>query len=286
MAPTIIANRHLVDAPPTGLRRYGLYDVATVTDNLDARAMAAGLQWPELDCGPALEEYDANCATSPTKEFTEGLEYAGGDPYWLYSQNRCGTVGRTPAEITDAIRRTLAAGEQTAVESIVWAGGGFGTDPALTTATGVTTVTPLAPGAGAALAALEASFYAEYGYVGTIHVNTAAHAALNDYVDRQGGAGVLTTELNTRVSYGAGYGIDGPLGVAPAAGSVWAFITPPVQIRRSEVIVPDVLMTLDRLANQYHALAERVFLHGWACDIVHAVQIPVAAPQAVAVGGP
>lgn len=283
MATTIIQNRQLVEAPPTGVRRYGLFDVATVTDNLDARAMAAGIQFPELDCGPALDEYDANCVTHPVKEFSEGLEYAGGDPYWLYSENRCGTVGRTPAEITDAIRRTLAAGEQTAVENVVWSGGLFATDPALTTAAGVVTVTPLAPGAGAALAALEASFYAVYGYTGVLHVNTAAHAALNDYVDRRGGAGTLTTEMNTRVAYGAGYGIDGPLGVAPAAGSVWAFITPPVQIRRSEMIVPDVLQTLDRLANQYHALAERVYLHAWACDVVHAVQIPVAAPQTVTI---
>ena len=279
MATTIIANRHLVEAQPPGPRRYGLFDAATVTDGLDARLIAAGVTYPELDCGPPLVEYDANCLTSPTKEFTEGLGYTGGDPYWLYAQVRCGTVGRTPSEITDGIRRVLVGGEQTAVENVVWTGGDFATEPALTSAAGVVTVTPLAAGSGAALAALEASFYAAYGYQGTIHVNTAAYAALTDYVDRQGGAGVLTTELNSKVSYGAGYGIDGPLGVAPAAGFVWAFMTPPVTVRRSEIIVPDVLSTLDRTLNQYHALAERVYLHTWSCDIIHAVQIPVAAPQ-------
>lgn len=278
MATTIIANRHLVAPTAPGPRRYGLFDAATVTDGLDARAMAAGIQFPELDCGGPLNEYDANCVTHPAKTFTEGLGYTGGDPYWLYAAERCGTVGRTPAEITDAVRRSLAAGEQTAVENVVWTGGAFATDPALTTAAGVVVVTPLAPGAGTALAALEASFYAVYGYQGTIHVNTAAYAALEDYVDRQGGAGVLTTELNSKMAYGAGYGTDGPLGEAPAAGFVWAFMTPNVTVRRSEIIVPDVLMTLNRTNNQYNALAERVYLHTWTCDIVHAVQIPVAAP--------
>ena len=277
MATTMIANRHLVDAPPTGMRRYGLFDAATVVDDLDARMIAAGVQFPELDCGPALDEYDANCATHPVKDFTEGLGYTGGDPYWLYTLNRCGTVGRTPAEIADAIRRSLTGGEQTAVENILWTGGGFATDPALQTATGTVIVTPEAPGAGAALAALEASFYAAYGYEGVLHVNMAAHAALNDYVDRRGGAGVLTTEMGTRVAYGAGYGTSGPGAEPPAEGFVWAFMTPPVMVHRSGIIVPDVTQTLTRTTNQYNALAERVYLHAWACDIVHAVQIPVAA---------
>jgi hypothetical protein len=280
MAPTIIANRHLIEAAPPGPRRYGLFDAATVVDSLDPRYVAAGVQFPELDCGPALDEYDANCGTHPTKEFTEGLGYFGGDPYWLYAQQRCGTVGRTPAEVADGVRRILTGGEQTAVENVVWTGGANGTSPALTTSTGVVTVTPAAPGATAALAALEASFYASYGYVGTVHVNTAAYAALTDVVDRSGGAGVLTTELGSRMAYGAGYGTTGPLGTAPDAGFVWAFMTPPVTVRRGDVIQPDVIATMDRATNQYFALAERVYLHTWACDTVHAVQIPVAAPQA------
>lgn len=279
MATTIIQNRQLIPSAPPGPRRYGLFDAATVTDGLDARAIAAGIQFAELDCGPPLTEYDANCATHPVKVATEGLDYFGGDPYWLYTLQRCGTLGRTPEEIADGVRRTLAGGEQTAVEEIVWTGGGFATDPALTTSTGVTTVTAAGPGAGAALAALEASFYSEYGYQGTIHVSTGAYAALTDYVDRSGGAGVLTTELGSKVAYGAGYGVTGPLGAVPDAGFVWAFMTPSVIVRRSDIIAPDVVRTLDRTTNQYNALAERVYLHTWTCDVVHAVQIPVAAPQ-------
>lgn len=277
MATNIVPNRHLIDTPPSAERRYGLFDAATVVDSLPDRWAASGVQFPELDCGGPVLEYDAECGTAPVKEFTEGTAYTGGDPYWLYSAYRCGTVGTTAQEAADRVRRRLAGGEQTAVEAIVWTGGADANDPALTTA-GATVVTPLAPGAGTALAALEAEFYAEYGYRGVLHVNTAAHAALNDYVDRRGGAGVLTTELGTRVSYGAGYGITGPGGVAPAAGFVWAFMTAPVTVWRGEVIQPDVVQTMNRVNNQWNALAERIYLHAWACDVVYAVQIPVAAP--------
>jgi len=282
MATTIIANRHLIETAPPGPRRYGLFDAATVSDSLSPRLIAAGATWAELDCGPPLTEYDANCVTHPVKSFTEGTSYGEASPYLLYTLQKCGTLGRSRQEIADAVRRTLAGGEQSAVESILWTGGGFATDPALTTAADVVTVTPLAQGAGAALAALEASFYAVHGYAGTVHVNTVAYAALTDYVSRSGGAGVLTTDLNSRVSYGAGYGVTGPLGAAPAAGHVWAFMTPPVTVLRGPVHAPDVVQTMDRMVNQYNALAERFYMHSWPCSVVHAVQIPVAAPQSTA----
>lgn len=281
MATNLVPNRHLIPTPPSAERRYGIFDAATVLDSLPDRWAAAGVQFPELDCGGPVLEYDAECGTAPVKDFTEGTAYTGGDPYWLYSAYRCGTVGTTAQEAADRVRRRLAGGEQTAVEGVIWTGGADTNDPALTTS-GATVVTPVAAGAGTALAALEAAFYAVYGYRGVLHVNTAAHAALEPYVDRRGGAGVLTTELGTRVSYGAGYGITGPGGVAPAAGFVWAFITAPVTIWRGEVIQPDVVATMNRLNNQWNALAERIYLHAWACDTVFAVQIPVAAPALVA----
>lgn len=277
----IIDNRQLIASPAPGLRRYGLFDAATVTDDLDGRMIASGFQFAAMDCGSTVNVYDANCETHPEKVFDEGLGYVGGDPYWLYAAQQCGTVGRTPDEITEGVRRTFMSGEQTAVENVIWNGSGTGTlpfltDPALT----VPVVTPLGAGAGAAIAALEEAFYSVYGYVGTIHVNMAAYAALSyaQVMNRAGGAGVLTTPMGSRIAAGAGYGITGPDGVAPAAGSVWAFMTPQVMIKRSQMIVPDVIQTLDRTNNQFNALAERVYAHAWACDVLFAVEVPVAAP--------
>lgn len=285
----IIDNRQLIASPAPGLRRYGLFDAATVTDDLEGRQIASGFQFAAMDCGSPVNVYDANCETHPDKDFIEGLGYVESEPYWLYAAQRCGTVGRTPDEITEGVRRAFATGEQTAVENVLWNGSGAGslpflTDPALT----VPVVTPLAPGAGAAIAALEEAFYGVYGYVGTIHVNMAAYAALSygQAMDRSGGAGVLTTPMGSRVATGAGYGITGPDGVAPAAGFVWAFMTPQVYVKRSPMIVPDVVQTMNRTNNQFNALAERVYAHAFACDVLFAVQVPVAAPGVSTVVAP
>lgn len=275
----ILTNGELIAAPAPGVQRYGLFNAATVLDDLDARGIASGFQVPAEDCG-LVRAYDANCATHPAKTFDEGLTYMEATPYWLYATRQCGTVGKTAAEMETSVRRRLASGEQRAVEAQFWGGTAVASDPNLTGAAGVTTVVPGVPGAGAAIAALEDAFYDTYGYVGTIHISTRAYGILAyaQLLYRQGGAGALTTLLGSVWSIGAGYGITGPGGAAPDAGNVWAFMTPPVLIRRSSVMVPDVTATMDRTANQYLALAERVYAHTWLCDTVFAVQVPIAAP--------
>lgn len=274
----ILTNGELYAAPSPGLLRYGLFSAATVLDDLDARGIAAGYQLPAEDCG-LVRAYDANCATHPVKTFDEGLAYMDATPYWLTATRKCGTVGTTAAEIETSVRRRMAAGEQRAVESQLWGGTAVASDPNLTGTAGVTTVVPAAPGAGAAIAALEDAFYDDYGYVGTIHISMSAHGAL-DYAGllKERAAGAWVTSMGSRWAIGAGYGITGPAGAAPAAGSVWAFMTPPVLIRRSPVVVPDITATMDRIANQWMALAERVYAHTWVCPTVYAVQVPVAAP--------
>jgi hypothetical protein len=278
----IMTNAELYRAPSPGVRRYGLFNAATVLDDLDARGIASGFQFPAEDCGEVLT-YDANCATHPAKEFDEGLAYVGGEPYWVYATRKCGTVGTTPADMESSVRRRLASGEQQAVEAQLWGGGALVTDPQLTTAAGVTTVVPAAPGSGAAIAALEEAFYDTYGYVGTIHINMRAYANLTYGGLTVRNSGTLNTPMGSVWSIGSGYGVTGPAAAAPTAGSVWAFMTPPVIIRRSEAIVPSVRETMDRAANQYLGLAERVYVHAWVCDTVFAVEVPIASPAVEAV---
>lgn len=277
----IIANPELVPAPTPGPLRYGLFSAATVTDDLGARSIATGFQVPAEGCG-VIRPYDATCDTHPAKTFDEGLAYMEAEPYWVYATRQCGSVGQTPAEITSSVRTKLLSLEQHQVEEQLWGGGALATDPSLTTALGVTTVVPGVLGAGAAIAALEDAFYATYGYVGTIHLAMRGYAAVKyaGLVERQGGQQV--TPIGSVWSFGSGYGITGPAAAAPAAGNAYAFMTPPVLIRRSEVMIPDVTATMDRSLNQYMALAERVYAHTWVCDSVFAVQVPLAAP-AVAV---
>lgn len=277
----MIANPQETSAPTPGLLRYGLFNAATVTDDLGPREIASGFQFPAEDCG-TVRPYDATCERPfDEKTFDEGLGYQEATPYWIYASRQCGPVGTSAEAMQASVRRRLASGEQRAVEEQLWGGGALASDPQLTTLVGVTTVVPSATGSSAAIAALEEAFYDTYGYVGTIHINTRAYGnlAYGNMLVRTGNGGTLTTPIGSVWSIGAGYGITGPAAAAPTAGNVWAFMTPPVLIRRSPVITPPGLGTFDRTTNQYMSLAERVYAHTWACDSVFAVQVPIAAPK-------
>jgi len=280
----IQSNRQLVPPLPRQRRRYGLFNAATLIP-MDSRIMASGLQFFADDCGNFTELYDPACGVEPEiKTPNEGTELVGTDPFWVETRLRCGTVGRSVDEIVAAGTARLESNEQWRVENTLWLGSP--TQPGVLNLNdaGATVVTPLAPGAGAAISALENAFYQVNGYVGTIHVNTQAEGALEYAGMLNPDAGVLRTRKQTAVSLGDGYAITGPGGAAPAAGFVWAFITGYVGIWRSEDVMArvDRQRAMDRAANQWDVIAERVYAAAWSCPEVFAVQVPIAAPATAA----
>lgn len=286
----ILSNPQEVPTPAPPARRYGLLTAASRLE-MDARGAASGITWAAEDCGMTVVPYDPTCAPtpSPTKVMDEGQPFVESSPYWLIATYQCGTVGTTAADVSRRVRKRYDSSIQNALEATVWDGNGVaGVTPTLTAAPALAEVIPTAPGAGAAISALEAAFYALHGYVGTIHVNTLAEGALQyaGMLQRQGGAGVLTTPVGTKVSIGAGYGITGPQDLAPDAGFVYAFITPQTYLWESTVATPDPVQTLERTTNQWHGLAESVWMHGWLCDTVLAVQVPIAAPAVATAPAP
>jgi hypothetical protein len=120
--------------------------------------------------------------------------------------------------------------------------------------------------------------------VGTIHVNTQAEGALEYAGMLNPEAGVLRTRMGSAVSLGAGYGITGPAEEAPDAGFVWAFMTSYVGVWRSDDVMSRVNFerAMDRAANQWDVISERVYAAAWACPEVFAVQVPIAAPATAA----
>lgn len=276
----IITNQQLITAPPTTPLHYGLFTAVSSVQTMDARIIASGGQFLADHCGSA-QLYNQTCIESPTKTFEQGSDLMAFDPFWVVARKRCGSVGRTAEEMLTAVREQLLTDEQTRVEEGLWGGTVVPVEPNLTGHVGTTTVTSPAPGFGTAIAALEEAFYSVYGYTGTIHVNMRAYAAAaySQLIVRQGGAGVLRTPMNSAWSFGAGYGITGPAGAAPAAGFVWAFMTGAVHMWRSGVLPqPDPRQTFDRSLNQWDVVAEEVFGLTWDCPDVFAVQVPIAAP--------
>jgi hypothetical protein len=284
----IITNRELVAAPPTTPIHYGLFTAVSSVQPMDAHLIAAGGQHFADHCGDG-QLYDQTCISNPAKTFVEGSDLMPFNPFWTVARKRCGAVGRTGAEMQAAVRQQLLTSQQTLVESGLWGGTVVPVDPNLTGNAGTTVVVPAAAGFGAAIAALEEAFYSVYGYTGTIHVNMSAYgaAAYSQLIVRQGGAGVLRTPMNSAWSFGAGYGITGPAGVAPAAGFVWAFMTGAVNMWRSGILPQAApTQTLDRTLNQWDVVAEEVFGLTWDCPDVFAVQVPLAAPAVATAPAP
>lgn len=281
---TILTNQELVSPLPRQRSRYGLFDVATLLP-MSARMIASGLQFFADDCGNFVEATNPECGVDGVeKTANEGSELVATDPFWRETRMRCGTVGRTVDEIRSAVTSRLESMEEWHVENVLW--NGYAPEPGVLNLVnaGATIVTPLAPGAGAAIAALENAFYQTTGYVGTIHVNTRAEGALEYAGMLNPSNGVLRTKVGSAISLGAGYGITGPDEVAPAAGFVWAFMTGYVGVWRSEDIMSrvDFRRSMDRSANQWDAIAERVYAAAWSCPEVFAVQVPIAAPATAA----
>lgn len=275
-------------APPAvGPTRYGLFTAANGPLELTDRGSIAGYQWEPDSCGvarlytnacPASEQADKGL-DAPDGESSHPME---AEPFIVYASVVCPPFGgHGPDRHRQRAIARLLGGEQAAAEEAFWNGGGVGAVPNLQGA-GATVVTPAEAGFAARIAALEAAFYAAHGYVGTIHVNTAANGAAADthmIADGRDPANRLLTPTGSVWSFGAGYGINGPADAAPAAGSVWAFMTPQVTVWRTpEPFVPPPEQTFDRTANQMYAIAERSYVIGYACDTVFAVQVPVEAP--------
>lgn len=272
-------------APPApGPIRYGLFAAANGPLDLPIHGRSGGLQWEQDVCGTAAL-YTADCPPSDqaAKTAVESDDYMTAAPFVVYALNNCAPVGRTPEEHRRRAIARLLTGEQSAVELALWNGGGVGATPALTLA-GATAVVSAQTGFAARIAALEEAFYDAYGYQGTIHINSRAYGAASAaHMVKGPGDGQLfpnpaqlLTPLGSRWSFGAGYDITGPANAAPAAGSVFAFMTPNVTVyRSSEVNAPDPAQTFNRTTNQMYALAEREYVVGYGCPTVFSLQVPI-----------
>jgi hypothetical protein len=272
----------LVPAPAPGVRRYGLFNAANIVA-LPDHGRIGGVEFQPDSCGIA-RAYTAECpiTNQDLKTFDDDTDTMPAAPFTVYASAVCAPVGRDAAEHAQRVSAKLLAGEQTVVERALWDGAGVGAAPSLTTNVGTVVAPSGTAGFGSRVAALEAAFYAVYGYQGTIHVNTAAEgaAAFGNMLIRPDTPDVpahLVTPIGSIWSFGAGYGITGPAGVAPAAGSVWAFMTPAVTIWRSDITVPDPAQTFNRITNQMFAVAERDYAQSWLCDTVFAIQLPLEA---------
>lgn len=273
-----------VPTPPVGPLRYGLFRAArAIQEDAPTQAALGGVQFEPAACGGA-HRYSAACPPSSqlTKIIDPSADTIRTQPFWAYASEVCAPVGRDLTEQRRLAVQRLLGGEQTQVEAAFWDGGGVGASPSLTTMGATVVVSPLTS-FGGRLSALLTAFRAAYGYQGTLHANTALEgaAAFGNMIIRPDTPDIpahLVTPTGEIWSFGDGYGITGPGGVAPAAGSAWVFITAPVTIwRDAEISVQDPAQTFDRSTNQAYVIAERAYNVAPDCLTAFAIELPLEA---------
>lgn len=225
-----------------------------------------GVAWVPERCG-ADYQLVAWCSSDNPDDYpeprTSGAYYR---PVGARMADQCSTLGGMLD--TERLRRIAEATTPFVIARELW-DGAKGQDDSWT-AQGVTygnaylasTDATVVGSGGAALlrglAALEQStMEATRGQQVMIHLPIVLNGGLAEYVRRVGN--LLLTRQDNIVVIDAGYPGTGPNGETVGA-TAWAYATPPVQVRTSELqIITAPGQTVDRATNTVTAWAERVF---------------------------
>lgn len=268
-----------VEAPPVAPYEHGLFSVATDLPGVsgDPHWMLAGIEWESIAAVP-VQHYRAGLfaghAAAATKTLPGSPAVSRAWPTAVFAGVECGTFGRPSAEFEDRARGMVELSAQHAVEETLWAG--LGLDPAASANGSVLNATGTAATLGgglvslvAGVALLEAWLADNYAGRGVIHArrNVAPYAAVQRLavpITDEPGPDKAETPLGTYWSFGGGYDGTGPGGTSPAAGSAWLYVTGPVVLARSEVVVPATFAeSINRSLNTEHVIAEQINLVGF-----------------------
>lgn len=286
-APTLTTTdmpRVRVPAPPQAApARYGLFSAATIIENVDQHELA-GIEYPAV-CSNRVDPAVIPCGFPPPPDSVTGEKTAqptrdmsAGSPFVLYAMDSCALGVPEDDQIT-ALRQRFTRGERHAVEDIVESGAlnnyptlvGTEANPTVLLDEKPTNADYPERTVAEALGRLEQWLAATTGGLGTIHAPRwlAAQIKSSNVVTEDGP--VLATVLDNTLAFGSGYLGRRPAsaGSAPEGGdnNVWLYATPPVTIRRSELIEPATRTSgaFDTATNSTALLVERVYVIDWPC---------------------
>lgn len=162
-----------------------------------------------------------------------------GEPFVVWAGDRCSTFGFSEQDFTGRVERQLLACESYQIAQELWKGtqakaSGWPNRYLASEASDV--LTSAAEDVLDALACLEQGLaQCACGQQGMIHATrqVVTHWMANTLVRREGN--LLLTAMDTIVVADAGYDGSSPLGAAAANGSIWAYATGPVVVRRGPI---------------------------------------------------
>lgn len=273
----------VVDAFPIAPPRVGLVASARTVTEPDER-WTNGFTWAPENCVDAYVEDPCVTRTSG-KIIGENSDVSTFEPYVIWTGDKCSPFQER--DYKGRAQRLLQACESKQIEKEFWAGAqaqtsGWTGNRYLAQATDILTGNAVAP--IDALACLE-QYLADCGCGGSgmIHATRATVIMWSQMGVLMREGNLITTINGTIVVPGAGYDGSGPQGVPAADGSVWAYATGLVEVRRSTILViPDTYAeALDRAHNTIEFRAERMGAATWDGCCLGAViaDIPVCSVQ-------
>jgi hypothetical protein len=213
------------------------------------------------------------------------------DPYGIYIGDKCSALAGTLVYDETSARTTAALERQTShlIERILWTNIVQGDDfalgghpnVALSDAAADTLTTGPVGIVNSVYLAIEAINEALGGERGMIHVPAPVAAYLNFYglIVRQGQT-LQVAGTDHLVVAGSGYTGSGPGNVAADAGTVWMYVTSPVAVRTSDILVtpPNVAAAVDRDTNLIEVRAERLAVAYWDLCLHGAIEVCLPDP--------
>lgn len=264
----------LIDRVSQNPLRYGIFTAASGPFDLPVHARNGGLRYVTSICGDGFG-YEIECIgaqNSKAAEFDAGTTTVTGTPFIVASTVTCGTVGYTYEEQRAFVVERLKGVEQTMVEQI-FSTGAVGQSPSLLAASGIATLAGSGVTSVEVVSELERAMYCGgslgfmYGPQAILHMPIAVFNDLKSehLLDFDGTR--WRTPMGTVVSAGC-YAGNSPLGVAPAEGTFWIYITGQTAIWRTSdanLQVAPVEGSLNRATNQMLMLAEREYVVTFEC---------------------
>jgi hypothetical protein len=291
MAPaSTTAPFFVVDGPLPRPPKYRLLDVATIIEEPD----------PHVQAGVSVWSYPSDVPTSwdPCSTGTFRSKVTGGaialpdfGAFAVYITETCSPrsifTGKFDGETDEAYQRRMQdrfveramrvfnATESYAVEREFAKAFAVNSNPAALDANCAVLAAGVAQIPKVGLSYL-ANALGATGRDGIIHATPAIVTAWGQFRSFRGDDDLLYTVEGTPIAEGTGYiGLSPGVHAAPAAGQDWAFVTGPVDIRRSEAIIypGNLYQALDRSQNTVEYRVERVYTVDWDTVLQSAVLI-------------
>lgn len=286
--------RQVVSGPSFTSLPYGLWE-AVQKPAADGPHWQNGITWSER-CGGGDTLYEECLAVTgtggaPTPQAAMASNVTqtnrGATPFSVYAEFDCSPVGLSDAETIAA--SALERVEQWQVERAFWTGlagktaiGGVAQttvfphlaasavllDPAgITLQTAANTaVTGATLDAADALGRIEGALADCYHGQGVIHISPKALPTFRAWdLMKDDGDGVLLTTAGNRVVVGTGYTGSSPSGAASGPSDTWIYATGALFGYRSDVYMPSVPESFDRVENTMRMIAQRAYVIGFEC---------------------